>query len=230
MGATDFSQSIAKQFGLKTIAFRPALVPFTFSEETKNTLFKELSGLYVPAIVSCNGSSFRENILITHRGLSGPAILQISSYWHNGDEISINLLPDIDPTALLNTQREEHPNLQLSSLLSKHLPKRLVQRLCEMYFTNKPLKQYDHKDIENISNTLSDWRLRPSGTEGMRTAEVAIGGVDCDELSSKTFECKHVKGLYFIGEAIDVTGHLGGFNFQWAWASGWCAGQAVAKQ
>lgn len=230
MGATDFSQGMAKQFNMKTIPFRPCLVPLTFSSKQHQHLFRELAGVALPAIVSCNGTRFRENLLITHRGLSGPAILQISSYWNKGDTISVNLLPDVNITDFLQQQFNDNPDSQLGTILARHIPKRLVQRLIEIYFPNKALKQYTHAEIQSISDTLENWQLTPDGSEGMRTAEVSSGGVNCDELSSKTFESKSVKNVYFIGEAIDVTGHLGGFNFQWAWASGWCAGQYVGSR
>ena len=229
MGSTDFSQQVAKQFGLKTVPFKPALVPLTFSETQKNKLFKDLSGLSTEAIVSCNGTSFRENLLLTHRGLSGPAILQISSYWQKGDSLSINLFPDNNALEELRQCCESHPDSLLSTTLSHYLPKRFAQRLCELYFENKPLKQYHQSELESIATLLTEWRLTPDGSEGMRTAEVSSGGVSCDELSSKTFESRKVPGLYFIGESIDVTGHLGGFNFQWAWASGWCCGRVHRK-
>ncbi len=230
MGSTDFSQKIARQFGLQTIPFKPALVPLTFTIQLRETLFKDLSGLSTPAIVSCNGFSFRENLLITHRGLSGPAILQISSYWKKGDSVSINLVPDLDPYVELEQAHKEHPDTLLATILARWLPKRFAQRLCEYYFDNKPLKQFQHGTLRDVAKLLNEWTLQPDGTEGMRTAEVSSGGVNCNELSSKTFESKKVPGLYFIGEAIDVTGHLGGFNFQWAWASGWCCGQAITTQ
>nr|WP_211223106.1 NAD(P)/FAD-dependent oxidoreductase [Leucothrix mucor] len=227
MGATDFSQQVAEQFSLKTFPFTPGLVPFIFPEAELVSFFREISGTAVDVRMECNNVSFKEAILFTHRGLSGPAALQISSYWQLGDEVSVNLLPDIDTEEWLKEQQSERPKAELKTLLSQVLPKRLAIKLCELFFENKPMAQYNSKELGAIAMTLSDWRLKPSGTEGMRTAEVALGGVNCDELSSKTLEAKHVNGLYFIGESIDVTGHLGGYNFQWAWASGWCAGQYV---
>ena len=227
MGATDFAVRIAKQFGLKTHNFVAALVPFTFPEDQLENLFRELSGTAVDVILSVGDTSFKEAILFTHRGLSGPAALQISSYWTLGDEISVNLLPNDNALDWLNAQRDESPNAELKTLLSRVIAKRLASKLCELLIVNKPMKQYTPPELEAVAEVLSNWKLKPHGTEGMRTAEVALGGVDCDELSSKTMECKSVKGLYFIGESVDVTGHLGGFNFQWAWASGWCAGQFV---
>ncbi|MCB1757218.1 MAG: aminoacetone oxidase family FAD-binding enzyme, partial [Gammaproteobacteria bacterium] len=173
MGSSDFSQRIARQFDLKTIPFRPALVPLVFPDSLRNTVFRDLSGLSLPAIVSCNGQSFRENILITHRGLSGPAILQISSYWRKGDSLSVNLLPDLDAADYLNGQRAEHPDLQLSTALGKILPKRFAQRLCEVYIPSRALKQYSQPELEKIACLLGDWQLQPSGSEGMRTAEVS---------------------------------------------------------
>ena len=175
--------------------------------------------------------SFKENILFTHRGISGPAALQISSYWELGDSININLFPDFDLFSWLKEQQKEHPQAELKTVLSYKLPKRFVAKICELVinseFERKTLLSFKDEQFEQLVQQLENWQITPSGTEGMRTAEVALGGVDTDELSSKTFEVKKQKGLYFIGEAIDVTGHLGGFNFQWAWASGWCAGQVI---
>lgn len=227
MGATDFSQEVARQFSLKTYPFKPGLVPFIFPEQELAVLFREISGTAVDVTIECNNVSFKEAILFTHRGLSGPAALQISSYWHTGDEIIINLLPELDAEEWLKAQQLERPKAELKTLLSQILPKRLAAKLCEIFFESKPMAQYNSKELSSIALTLSGWQLKPSGTEGMRTAEVALGGVDCAELSSKTMESKQSPGLYFIGESIDVTGHLGGYNFQWAWASGWCAGQYV---
>ena len=175
--------------------------------------------------------SFKESILFTHRGISGPAALQVSSYWKLGDHIRINLFPDFDLLDWLKQQQLEHPQAEFKTILSYKLPKRLASKLCELVidpcFEKKPMQQFSNVELESIVHQLCNRKILPSGTEGMRTAEVALGGVDTDELSSKTLETKKVKGLYFIGEAVDVTGHLGGFNFQWAWASGWCAGQFV---
>ncbi|MEE9302264.1 MAG: NAD(P)/FAD-dependent oxidoreductase [Thiotrichaceae bacterium] len=227
MGSTDFGLQIAKQFGLKNLPFRPGLVPFTFLQDQLESFFKDLSGISLEVEVSCNGTSFHEDMLFTHRGLSGPAILQISSYWNKGDDIAVNLLPQTDAYSWLQQQQNEHPDTELKNCLSILLPKRLAHRLCETHFTNKPVKQFNVTELQQIAKQLHQLILQPSGTEGMRTAEVALGGVDTNELSSKTFQAKNVEGLYFIGETIDVTGHLGGYNFQWAWASGWCAGQYV---
>lgn len=227
MGSTDFGIQISRQFGLKNIAFTPALVPFTFPQTELNDLFKPLSGTSTEVSIHCQKMSFREAMLFTHRGLSGPAILQISSYWQKGDSLHINLFPDNNALIWLEKQQEKHPKAELKTCLSYHLPKKLAHKLCEKQLKSKPMQQYSLSEIQHLTEQLSNWVLTPSGTEGMRTAEVCIGGVDTDELSSKTFESKKVAGLYFIGETVDVTGHLGGYNFQWAWSSGWCAGQFV---
>jgi predicted Rossmann fold flavoprotein len=223
MGSTDFGVRVAKQFGLKSIPFKPALVPFTFS----TGFLKDLAGISFRTTVSCNGMSFTEQLLITHRGLSGPVILQISSYWNRGDAIHVDLLPGINTEDWLLQARSEQPDVNLKAVLSDKLPRRLVQRLCEQEFNCQPLQQISYQRLQQLAGGLSNWVLFPAGTEGMRTAEVATGGVDTNMLSSKTMEAKAVPGLYFIGETVDVTGHLGGYNFQWAWASGWCAGQYV---
>ncbi len=227
MGATDYGLQVARQFGLKSIPFRPALVPFTFDSVTQKQFFAGLAGISLDASVRCQDTEFREQMLITHRGLSGPVILQISSYWRKGLPIEINLLPDLDASVWLADLHGQRTRAELKTLLSRKLPKRLAQRLCDQLWSSKPLFQYTLKELENIGRQLNAWQLMPSGTEGMRTAEVATGGVDTNELSSRTLMSKKVDGLYFIGETVDVTGHLGGFNFQWAWASGWSAGQVV---
>ncbi len=232
MGSTDFALEVAQQFAIKTIPFTPALVPFTFTSQALDDFFKDLSGISTTvSITSQNGQSFKEAILFTHRGISGPAVLQISSYWQQGESISINLFPDDDVHDWLTQQREEHPLAELKTILSYKLPKRLAGKLCEgkeqSLIENKPMQQFNSTDLEQIASQLNNWQLTPNGTEGMRTAEVSRGGIDTNELSSKTMEAKKVEDLYFIGEGVDVTGHLGGFNFQWAWASGWCAGQFV---
>jgi predicted Rossmann fold flavoprotein len=230
LGATDFGYRIAKQFNIKINACRPALVPLTFKEQDLR-LFKDISGVSVDAVVSVGAHgrahlcSFRENILFTHRGLSGPAILQISSYWKPGQPILINLLPDADMTEVFTAHHKER--MTLKNFLKDRLPSRLTEILCEHSFENKPLNQYPAKQLQEIARFLHQWEIIPQGTEGYAKAEVTAGGVDTDELSSKTMEAKKVPGLFFIGEVVDVTGHLGGFNFQWAWASGHAAGQAV---
>jgi len=224
MGATDFGYKIAKQFNIKLTEIYPALVPFTFSNELKK-IFGELSGISVDSVVSCNGISFRENILFTHKGLSGPAILQISSYWKSGDSIFLNLLPDVNLFELL--KENSNSKIELVNFLSTYFSKRFAQIFCGKYFQSKPLINFSEKEFKLISEKIHGWEITPSGTEGYDKAEVTAGGVNTDELSSKTMESKKVKGLYFTGEVVDVTGWLGGYNFQWAWASGFAAGQFV---
>lgn len=225
MGASDFGCRIAKQFGLKNIPFSPALVPFTLDQALLGGLFAGLAGVSTPVAVSCRNGYFREQMLFTHRGLSGPAMLQISSYWQQGAPLHIDLLPERDAYAWLQAVQQQRPKTELKTVLAEVLPNRLAQRLCETLFPNRPMGQYDTKRLQSIAAQLHAWTLTPAGTEGMRTAEVSLGGVDTRELSSKTLEARKLPGLYFIGETVDVTGWLGGYNFQWAWASGWCAGQ-----
>lgn len=231
MGASDFGLKIAKQFGLKSASFKPALVPFTFHQHDINTYFKGLSGLSLDVVVSCNHINFREGLLITHRGLSGPVILQISSYWKKGDSIKINLLPDLDASDYLLNMQQERGKALLKSILGDFFSKRLAQRLANTLSIKKlgdvTLGQIKQNDLKSFGYYLNNWILTPSGTEGMRTAEVCTGGVETNELSSKTMESNKQPGLYFIGETVDVTGWLGGYNFQWAWSSGWAAGQVV---
>jgi predicted flavoprotein YhiN len=222
LGATDFGYRIARQFGLKVLAPRPALVPLTLSESDL-AHFRPLSGVSVPAVVSGAGAEFAENILVTHRGLSGPAILQVSSYWSRGETLSIDLLPQSQALTLLEAAREGGGGL--AALLSVHLPRRFAQVWAELYAPPKPLKAYSPAELRAVAERLHGWRIEPTGTEGFQKAEVTAGGVDTDELSSKTFEARRVPGLFFVGEVLDVTGHLGGYNFQWAWASGYAAGQ-----
>ncbi len=230
MGATGFGYDVARDFGLKVVAPSPALVPLTFDEATLAKL-KHLSGVSLDAEVSCGKTTFAEALLFTHRGLSGPAILQISSYWREGDEIRVNLMPRQDAFALLKQARQERAKQELKSVLSDWLPRRLALHIVDELETMAGLgslgrlADLSDKKLRRISAALNDWRLLPNGTEGYRTAEVTLGGVDTDELSSKTFEAQKVPGLYFVGEVLDVTGHLGGYNFQWAWASGHAAGQ-----
>jgi|TARA_B110000881_G_scaffold220950_1_gene248131 predicted Rossmann fold flavoprotein len=231
MGASDFGLKIAKQFGLKAVPFQPGLVPFTFHQKDIDIYFKDLSGLSLDVVVSCNNTSFREGLLITHRGLSGPAILQISSYWKDNEPIQINLLPDLDACEyLLNMQQQRGKALLkniLGDLISKRLAERFSNTLGVKKLGNITLGEMKKKDIKIFASCLNNWILTPSGTEGMRTAEVCKGGVDTNELSSKTMESNKEPGLYFIGETVDVTGWLGGYNFQWAWSSGWAAGQVA---
>jgi hypothetical protein len=226
IGASDFGYRVARQFGLEMVPLAPALAPFIISGSAR-PLLDGLAGISVDADVRCGKQGFRGNILVTHKGLSGPAILQISSYWLPGEAIHIDLLPDTDIVAYLARMRAERPKAELKTVLAQLLPKRLVQHWCESLIPNAPLNQLSPKQIEATRRALHAWQVVPSGTEGYRTAEVTVGGVDTRELSSKTMEARKVPGLYFIGEVVDVTGHLGGFNFQWAWASGYCAGQYV---
>lgn len=222
LGATDFGYHLARQFGLQIEEPRPALVPLTLNSQTPLT---ELSGISLDAIVGCLGTEFRENILITHRGLSGPAILQISSYWKPGATLSINLLPEEDALDIL--QQSRNSEVELVSLLAQHWPRRFAQVWCQLYAASKPVRQYGQRELSDIAQKIHHLQLTPAGTEGYRKAEVTAGGVATSELSSQTMEARRVPGLYFIGEVVDVTGHLGGYNFQWAWASGYVAGQSV---
>lgn len=224
IGASDIGYRIAKQFGVRVTSVRPALVPFTFSPEDRK-LAAELSGVSFPAAVSCGSKVFRGDVLFTHKGLSGPAILQISSYWNPGDVININLLPDTDAYELFMARRQGR--MEMHNLLSEFLPRRFAHKWCEMYIQSKPLNQYSDKELKVIAQQIHNWTVKPAGTEGYKTAEVTLGGIDTDELSSKTMEAKKASGLYFIGEVVDVTGQLGGYNLQWAWASGFAAGQYV---
>jgi predicted Rossmann fold flavoprotein len=225
LGATAFGYQLAEQFGLQVLPVRAALVPLTWQPADK-AVFEEISGVALPVTAEANDVVFPEDMLFTHRGLSGPAILQISSFWQPGDELLINLLPQLDLSAFLQEQQQKHPEQELKTALGKVLPKRLVEKLIEIkVINNQPLKALQHKSIANISQTLHHYVFKPNGTEGYRTAEVTLGGVDTNELSSKTMEAKKQPGLYFVGEVMDVTGWLGGYNFQWAWSSGWVAGQ-----
>ena len=224
MGATNYGFKIADHFGINIITPKPGLVPLTFHSKDFDS-FKDLSGISIDAEVRCHKISFRENMLLTHRGLSGPAILQISSYWNPGDLISVNLLPSIDT---LDVLKEHHQSKkQLATILEQFLPSRFVKVWLGHRDGSKPLNQYSASELKEIARHLSDWQITPSGTEGYSKAEVTVGGVDTKELSSKTMETKKVPGLYFIGEVVDVTGWLGGYNFQWAWSSGCAAGHAV---
>ncbi|MBT2342403.1 MULTISPECIES: NAD(P)/FAD-dependent oxidoreductase [Pseudomonas] len=226
LGATGFGYQVAKQFGHQLLPTRAGLVPFTITDQLK-TLCTELSGTSVDCLVSCNDQSFRENILFTHRGLSGPAILQISSFWEPGDTVQINLLPDHDVPQWLQQQQAERPNSELKTLLGELFTRKMANLLADTWFVSKPMKQYTHAELADIAEKLASWNVIPAGTEGYRTAEVTLGGVDTREVSSKTMESLKSPGLYFVGEVLDVTGHLGGFNFQWAWASGYAAAQYV---
>jgi hypothetical protein len=226
MGASGFGYRIAEQFGLKIVPPRAALVPLTF-DAAMLAQFKDLSGISVDAVVSCGKTHFDEALLFTHRGLSGPAILQISSYWRAGEDIVIDMAPERDVLALMKQVRGDHPRQELTTALTGFLPKRLAQTVADGIGGPARLADFSDKLLSNLAAAVKAWRVRPNGTEGYRTAEVTLGGVDTIELSSKTFEAKSVPGLYFIGEVVDVTGHLGGFNFQWAWSSGHAAGRHV---
>ncbi len=224
LGATNFGYRIAGQFGLRVTPLNPGLVPLMFPPEEKK-FFGSLSGVALDASVSCNGISFRENMLFTHRGISGPAILQISSYWRSGDTITIDLMPDIPLHELLVEAHDS--DIELRNFLGRYLPKRLGDVWCDRYAPSRPLSRYSLKELTGLAEQLHQWRVTPAGTAGFGKAEVTVGGVDTEELSSRTMEAKKIPGLYFIGEVVDVTGWLGGYNFQWAWASGFAAGQYV---
>lgn len=227
LGASPYGYHIAQQFGLKLLPTHAGLVPFTWHSEQKQK-FEPLSGIAVPSTITAkDGTQFSEALLFTHRGLSGPAILQISNFWKAGETISINLLPGVDARAAIELVLANHPKQSLRNTLSHWLPKRLVEALFDEGLLNKAMNQLIHSELEQLAVDLESWEILMNGTEGYRTAEVTLGGVDTDELSSKTMEAKSVSGLYFIGEVMDVSGWLGGFNFQWAWSSGVAAGQAV---
>lgn len=230
LGATPFGYKVAEQFGLKVLPTRAGLVPFTLHKPLLEQI-QTLSGVSVPAVVTADdGTVFRESILFTHRGLSGPAILQISSYWQPGEWVTVNLLPDVDAGAFIDEQRAARPNQSLKNTLAMLLPKRLVECLQSLgQLPDVTLKQLNSRQQQELLETLHGWRVQPNGTEGYRTAEVTLGGVDTHELSSRTMEARNVPGLYFIGEVVDVTGWLGGYNFQWAWSSAWACAQALAE-
>lgn len=226
MGATGFGYDIARQFGLKLTETRPALVPLTFDDNTLAPL-KPLSGISVDAVVSHGKTKFMEAMLFTHRGLSGPSILQISSFWREGDTISVAMLPGVKVFDALRAARTRNGRQALQTALGELLPKRLAQLIAESSRIEGHLADLSDKQLHAVEKAVNDWQVKPAGSEGYRTAEVTLGGVDTDGLNQKTMEAKSVKGLYFIGEVVDVTGWLGGYNFQWAWSSGWVAGQAV---
>lgn len=230
LGASPFGYQVAQQFGLEVLPTRAALVPFTLHKPLLEQL-QTLSGVSVPVVVTAkNGVSFKESLLFTHRGLSGPAILQLSSYWLPGELVTINLLPQQDLALLLAEQRAAHPNQSLKNTLAQWLPKRLVECLQTLGVVPElTLKQLQGPQIATLADTLHAWQVQPNGTEGYRTAEVTLGGVDTRQLSSKTMEANQVPGLYFIGEVVDVTGWLGGYNFQWAWSSAWACAQALRR-
>lgn len=226
MGASGFGYELAKKFGHRIVPVRAGLVPLVFGADDM-VRYRDLSGVSLPIEVSCRRQSFSHAMLFTHRGVSGPAILQISSYWRPGDTLAINLLPLTNAADWLKQRQSTRGDAELKTVLGEFLPKRLAQRLCEGELGSKPLRQYSPKELQTICERLQNWKLIPAESEGYRTAEVTAGGVDTDDLSSTTMESKIVPGLYFIGEVADVTGWLGGYNFQWAWSSGWAAGQAA---
>ena len=224
IGATDFGYKIANQFNLNIVETQPALVPLTFTDEILS-LCNELSGLSLNANISQGNISFEEGMLFTHRGLSGPSILQISSYWTLGDSIKINLLPRDNLGEILQDKKNTKPKQNIINILCEFLPKRLAMIICDKNKFKGNISELSKQSLDKINNIINSWRVTPKGSEGYRTAEVTRGGVDTDEISSKTMMCRNHPGLFFIGEVVDVTGHLGGYNFQWAWSSGFVAGQ-----
>jgi predicted Rossmann fold flavoprotein len=226
MGASPIGYKIASQFGINLIPTRAGLVPLTLQNADKERL-SPLSGIAVPCEISYQQQTFKENLLFTHRGISGPAVLQISSYWQPGSALTINLLPEIEIFEQLKLKRQQGQKQKLQTVLSEFLPKRLLQTLINETLMAKSLANCTDPDLQSLTDTLQQWQIKPNASEGYRTAEVTLGGVDCDTISSKTFASLNNPGLYFIGEVLDVTGWLGGYNFQWAWSSGWCAGQFV---
>lgn len=226
MGATGFGYDVARRFGHEVLETRAGLVPFVITDALRE-LCDALSGTSVDCAVACRGESFRENVLFTHRGLSGPAILQISSFWRLGDAVEIDLLPDRDALAWLQERRAARPDAELRTVLAEVFTKRMAGLVADRWFVSKPMRRYAPAEMQAISAALSAWTVVPAGTEGYRTAEVTLGGVDTRGISPQTMESRRSPGLYFVGEVLDVTGHLGGFNFQWAWASGHAAAQAV---
>ena len=226
LGGSGFGYELAKQFKLPLVPRHASLVPFMFTESIKN-ICEQLSGVSTYVMISCNKKSFEESMLFTHRGISGPVVLRISNYWHPGDEIYINLMPNINAQDILLTEKDKHNKITLQKYLISHLPKSLVLQLQELWWSihkDKPLSEISNAELRSIGNRLNSWSLKPSSTEGYRTAEVTWGGVDTNAIDSKTMEARSHPGLYFIGEVVDVTGHLGGYNFQWAWSSGYSAG------
>ncbi|MGD0119949.1 MAG: NAD(P)/FAD-dependent oxidoreductase [Candidatus Binatus sp.] len=226
MGATGFAYDVVRRFDLAVIEPRPGLVPLKVAGETLE-LCRTLAGVSVDAIASCGRDSFRENILFTHRGLSGPAILQISSYWHDGDSLSLNLAPSLDMESFLADRKRTRPKAELKTVLAKVLPARLAHAFASAASSNVTIANVPDRDLAELAQRLRRWELKPTGSEGWAKAEVTAAGIDTAALSSKTMEAREVPGLFAIGEAVDVTGWLGGYNFQWAWSSGWCAGNAV---
>lgn len=230
LGASPWGYRLAEQFGIKVLPTRAGLVPFTLHKPLLDHL-QTLSGVSVPSVLTAeDGTVFRESILFTHRGMSGPAVLQLSSYWQPGEFVSVNLLPDVDLAGFLDSQRQQHPNQSLKNTLAMQLPKRLVECLQTLgQLPDVTLKQLNAPQQAELVEQLQNWQVQPNGTEGYRTAEVTLGGVDTKELSSKTMAAVKVPGLYFIGEVVDVTGWLGGYNFQWAWSSAWACAQDLVS-
>jgi predicted Rossmann fold flavoprotein len=226
IGATDFGYRIARQFGLKILDPRPALVPLLF-DAPDATRFHDLAGVSADVTASVGGATFREHMLFTHRGISGPALLQASSYWTPGESIAIDLLPGTDLAAELRRRKAAGDRAEMRTALAEYLPRRLADRWCDIHGPSRPIRQASDRDLDRLDRSLHEWRVAPAGTEGFGKAEVTAGGVDTAALSSQTMEARRVPGLYFIGEVVDVTGQLGGFNFQWAWASGAAAGRAA---
>ncbi|WP_041039395.1 BaiN/RdsA family NAD(P)/FAD-dependent oxidoreductase [Paramagnetospirillum magnetotacticum] len=227
IGATGFAHTLAGRYGLAVVAPRPGLVPLTFTGADLD-LMRDLAGIAIPAEVTFGKTKFREAVLFTHRGLSGPAILQISSYWLTGQSITLNLLPDLDVQARLLERKAQRPNAQVETIVGELLPARLARALVERAgLLGRPIGQSTNAALAGLARLLSQWPLVPAGSEGYRTAEVTLGGVDTAGLSSKTMAAKSHPGLFFVGEAVDVAGWLGGYNFQWAWSSGWVAGMSV---
>lgn len=226
IGASKFGYDIARQFGINIVETRPALVPLTFQTSLLE-FCKTLSGVSLEVTTTCGKHSFTEGLVFTHRGLSGPAILQISSYWNEGDAITINLAPNTNALDFLKTRKTENPKQNIETALSHILPARLADQVCETAKITGRLADLSDKKLITIASAVNDWTIKPAGTEGYRTAEVTLHGIDTNDLSSKTMECKNHPGLFFIGEVVDVTGHLGGYNFQWAWSSGYAAGRNV---
>ena len=224
IGATGFGYDIARQFGLGIRQTSAGLVPLTFAEDL-SARCKDISGLSVEAEVQCDKTQFAEGLLFTHRGLSGPSILQISSYWDSGKTLSVNLAPEQDMGNVMTARKRSNPKQDTQTILSEFLPKRLASLFCALHDSSGKLADMPDKKLAALGMAVNDWQVLPNGTEGYRTAEVTLGGVDTDDLSSKTMAARQIAGLYFIGEVVDVTGHLGGYNFQWAWSSGFVAGQ-----
>ncbi len=226
LGASGFAYDVARRFGLALTEIRPGLVPLTFAAADLE-LMRPLSGVSLPVIASCGRAAFRENMLFSHRGLTGPAILQISSYWREGSSITIDMLPDIDAAAFLRERKRTRPKAEIKTILAELLPQRLAQMLTPEGLADRRAGEIPDRELDLAAARLKRWELVPAGSEGYAKAEVTLGGVDTAGLSSKTMQANAVPGLYAIGEAVDVTGWLGGYNFQWAWSSGWCAGEAA---